>query len=429
MKIVNKIKYQTVFKIGILNSFGILIRLFTGILSAKAIAVFIGPSGMALMGNFRNVMASIEGIASFGFPNGIVKYVSEYKEDHKKINSLFSTVLIFVSAILIFAVLLFAFFSQWLNRYIFGDEFSFSFLFVVMAFAFPLQVLNGIFVAVLNGLGYFKKVIYLNIAGNVLGVTATVLLLLVAELRGALLGMVISPALLFFLSWYWVKKEVKFELKTVDKQWLYPLFSFSIMALFTTLCTPAVYFYVRRLIIQYCGLEQAGYWEAMQRLSGFYMLFISTLISIYFLPKLSACRSGNEAKQYIKIYQQFILPVFAIGIVVFYIFRNQITTLFLDRSFLPLSDYLFWQLIGDFLKAFALIYGIMFYSYRLVLPYLITESISFLLFYGLSFYWISSEGITGVTKAHSVVYLVYSIILLIYFSRYFNKHFPQPDKL
>jgi PST family polysaccharide transporter len=159
------------------------------------------------------------------------------------------------------------------------------------------------------------------------------------------------------------------------------------------------------------------------------MLFISTLISIYFLPKLSACRSGNEAKQYIKIYQQFILPVFAIGIVVFYIFRNQITTLFLDRSFLPLSDYLFWQLIGDFLKAFALIYGIMFYSYRLVLPYLITESISFLLFYGLSFYWISSEGITGVTKAHSVVYLVYSIILLIYFSRYFNKHFPQPDKL
>jgi PST family polysaccharide transporter len=104
LKIVNKIKYQTVFKIGILNSFGILIRLFTGILSAKAIAVFIGPSGMALMGNFRNVMASIEGIASFGFPNGIVKYVSEYKEDHKKINSLFSTVLIFVSAILIFAV-------------------------------------------------------------------------------------------------------------------------------------------------------------------------------------------------------------------------------------------------------------------------------------------------------------------------------------
>lgn len=429
MKIVDKIKNQMVFKIGILNSFGILIRLFTGILSAKVIAVFVGPSGMALMGNFRNVIASMEAVAVFGFPNGIVKYVSEYKEDKKKINSLLSTVLIFVSAILIFASLLCVCFSQSLNHYIFGEEFSFSFLFVIMAFAFPLQVLNGIFVAVINGLGHFKKVIYLNIVGNILGVTATVLLLLVAELKGALLGMVISPALLFFLSWYWVKKEVKFDLKSADKKWLYPLFSFSIMALFTALCTPAIYFYVRQLIIHRCGLEQAGYWEAMQRLSGFYMLFTTTLISVYFLPKFSACRSGNEAKQYIKIYQRFVLPIFVIGIVVFYIFRNQITALFLDHSFLPLSDYLFWQLVGDFFKAFALIYGIMFYSYRLVLPYLITESISFLLFYGLSFYWINSEGITGVTKAHSVVYLVYSIILLIYFSRYLNKHFLQPDKL
>lgn len=423
MKIAAYIKNKAFLKISILNSVSILIRLFTGIISSKVIAVFIGPSGMALMGNFRNLTASMEAVAAFGFSNGIVKYTAEYKSDKEKINRLFSTVLIFVSTILVLAFALSIAFRNTLDTYIFGDEFSYPFLFVVLAFAFPLQVLNGIFIALINGLGYFKRVIYINLAGNVLGVTLTVLLLLIAELKGALLGIIISPALLFFVSWYWVKKEVRFNANTVDTKLLYPLFSYSAMALFTALCTPVVYFYIRRLLIHHCGLEQAGYWEAMQRLSGFYMLFTTTLIGVYFLPKLSESKSKTDIKNCIKTYQKFILPIFAVGIIVFYLFREIFISLFLDHTFLPISDYLFWQLTGDFLKAFSLIYGIMFYSYRLVIPYLITETISFVLFYGLSRYWIDTDGIAAVTKAHSAVYLVYSIVLIIYFSRYLSKKY------
>jgi PST family polysaccharide transporter len=42
--------------------------------------VFVGPSGMALVGNLRNFMTSLE-YCHLGFQNGIVKYVAEIKED------------------------------------------------------------------------------------------------------------------------------------------------------------------------------------------------------------------------------------------------------------------------------------------------------------------------------------------------------------
>ena len=58
-----------------------MLKIGTGLITSKILAIFIGPSGMALAGNFKNFMTSIESIATLGFQNGIVKYIVEHKHD------------------------------------------------------------------------------------------------------------------------------------------------------------------------------------------------------------------------------------------------------------------------------------------------------------------------------------------------------------
>jgi PST family polysaccharide transporter len=67
--ILNKIFQNQLFKVTSLNSLSILVRIITGFISSKAIAYFVGPSGMALMGNLRNFTSTIENIGILGLQN------------------------------------------------------------------------------------------------------------------------------------------------------------------------------------------------------------------------------------------------------------------------------------------------------------------------------------------------------------------------
>ena len=76
------------FKITSLNSLSVVLKLGIGLITSKVIAIFIGPSGLALVGNFRNFVGSFETIATLGFQNGIVKYIAEVKEKETELKKM-----------------------------------------------------------------------------------------------------------------------------------------------------------------------------------------------------------------------------------------------------------------------------------------------------------------------------------------------------
>lgn len=404
-----------------LNNISLLIRLFTGVINAKMIAVFVGPAGMAFLGNFRNFSASLEAITTMGFNQGVVKYVAENKNDKQKLAKATSTIFIFMLGVVLLVAIALLIFRGYLNRYVFGGGFSFEFLFVVLVFAFPLQVLNGFFLAVINGLERYRTVIQVNIIGNVLGFLLTIVCLYFWQLNGALLALIIAPALTGICSYGWVRRGLVVELQYWDSSFLKSLFSYSAMAVFSAVLSPLTFFYIRTHLMKTQGVLEAGYWEALLRISGFYMLFVITFVSVYFLPKLSIADSSKSIRKLIVEYLTRVLPLFALGLVLFYFLRSWLIELLLDRSFLPLIDMIQWQLIGDFLKAFSMIYGILFYAKKLVIPFMITEALSYVVFYVSSLFLTESYGVVGVPMAHCITYLLYSATLLLYFTVYLKK--------
>ena len=300
MNIFKQIAQKELFKITSLNSVSVILKIIIGFVSSKVIAIFIGPSGMALVGNLRNFTASIEGVATLGFTNGIVKYVAEKEENQEALKKFLSTIFITLFFVILVLSGLLYFLASLISNEVFGSLFQFEAVFKAFAFALPWYIASIVIVSVINGFGEFKKVIYINIIGNILGLLITVGLIFFYKTFGALLAVILSPSVLFFVTLFFINRKLNLlpllSIKSFDFSVLKPMSEYSLMAFVSMIIGPMVYLAIRNSVIDTLDINQAGYWEALTRISNYYLLFLTTVLTVYFLPKLSKSTSNTETK-------------------------------------------------------------------------------------------------------------------------------------
>lgn len=425
MSFYRKIIQTNLFKITSLNSLSVALKIGIGLITSKILAVFVGPSGMALVGNLRNFLTSLENIATLGFQNGIVKYTAESEKSRIELQKIISTVFIaLIGVAILLSIILFCSASYW-NEKIFGDNTEYLIVFKVLSFVLPTYGLSIFFISVINGLGKFKKVISINIIGNIVGLLTSVFLIIQFKTIGALMAIIIAPALLFFITFYLVQKEIQIfqfiKLDVFDFKVLKNLSAYSLMTLVSSVFGPFVFLAIRNHIIQDLGIEQAGYWETMTRISSYYLMFVSAILSVYFLPKLSKAQNNQETKTIFFQYYKYILPVFVLALAVLYFSRFFVIQLLFTKEFLPVTDLFFWQLLGDVFKVCALILGYQFFAKRKTLMFILTEFFSLSVLYFSSLYFIKEFQIEGVVMAYALNNLIYFIILFLCFRSVLKK--------
>ncbi|NDP28681.1 MAG: O-antigen translocase [Flavobacterium sp.] len=421
MKLIKKILQTNLFKITSLNSLSVLIRIGIGLVTSKLLAVFIGPSGMALVGNFRNFVGSFETISTLGSQIGIVKYVAESKEDETELKKYVSTIFITILGVSFFLGGMLFFLADYWNELIFGVNFKYSFVFKTFAFALPWYALSLVLVAIINGLGKFKKVIYITIIGNAIGLIVSILFVSQLKTLGALLSIILTPSLLFLVSFYFIAKELSIvtsvRWRFFDFKIIKNLSHYFLMALVSGIIGSIVYIAIRKNIIANVGLQEAGYWESITRISSYYLLFVSTILTIYFFPKLVSSKNNQETKKVFWSYYKNILPLIIVALIVIFFARFFIIKLLFTSAFLSVTSLFFWQLIGDFFKTAALILGFQFLAKKMTSAFIVSEIASLAVFYFLSIFLVPLFGIQGVVMAQAFDNIIYFLILLIYFRK------------
>ncbi|WP_394760360.1 O-antigen translocase [Flavobacterium sp.] len=409
------------FKITSLNSISVLLKIGIGLITSKVLAIFIGPTGMALVGNLRNFITSVESVSTLGFQNGIVKYVAENNGDKEEFKKIFSTLFFSLVAITIVIGSILFFFAPYWNQLIFGNNLDYSYVFRVLAIVLPLYTASLYLVSIINGLGKFKTVIYINSIGNCIGLFITLLFIWKWFLLGALLSIIITPSLLFFVTVYYILKDISIinsiRLDLFDFKIIKNLSHYFLMAMVSGILGPIVFLAIRNQVIQNIGLNEAGFWEAMTRISTYYLLFINTLLTVYYYPKLVLADSKRETKKVFWSFYKNVLPLFAIGLIVIYLFRNLMIKILFTEDFEPVSNLFLWQLIGDFFKAASWILGLQFFAKKMTKAFIITEVLSLAILYISSFCFISIFKTEGVVIAHAVTYFLYLLVLGIYFRK------------
>jgi PST family polysaccharide transporter len=425
-KLIDYINNKVLVKIASLQIASVLTRIIGGLLTSKAIAIFIGAEGLALVGNLRNFVGAFQTFSTVGFYKGTVKYISEVKENTLELSKLLSTVYYagFVSTVI---VSFFCYFkAEWINDLIFPTYNDYAYVIRVFAIVLPFYALNMFSFSIMNGFSKYKILIIINIIGQILSVSIALLLIYQNKIDGALISVVIAESLIFLITLVGIinrRSLVSYiKVRGISSSYLKKMAPYSVMALFTTVLLPLVAIVIRSYIIDHIGYKDAGFWEAMTRISKYYLMLVSSLIGLYLLPRFSEIHDAKEFKKEVFSFYKTILPVLTIGLVLIYVLRKYIVLAIFSEEFSPIEDLFIWQLLGDFVKVLSIVIAYQFLAKKMFWHYILTEAFLVITLYTTSIYFINLyDGIEGAVIAHFVSYsMYYGIILLIFGGSFFG---------
>lgn len=429
-KLKNYINNTVLVKVASLNSVSVLIKIITGLITSKFIAIFLGPEGLALLGNLRDFVGSVKTFSILGLYNGTIKYVAEFKKNKQELSKVLSTVY-FLGLIttVITGVVCFSFSGQ-INGYIF-NEINYEYVIKIFAIVLPFYALNMFFLAIMNGFSKFKTLIVFNIIGQIIGAAITILLIWKQQVEGALIAIVIIESVLLLITLIGVCKKKKIaplvKRSAFSTSLLKKLGSYSFMALFSAIVLPFVAIYIRNYLTNELGIREAGMWEAMNRISKYYLMFISSLMALYILPRFSEIDSKKAFRAEVFNFYKTIIPIFGLILIVIYCLRHFIIQLILTQEFQPVEDLFLWQLLGDFVKVLSIVITYQFLAKRMFWHYILIEAFSAFALYMTSIYFIDIYGLKGANIAYFITFMLHYTIVLIVFSKSLFGTLPQEN--
>jgi O-antigen/teichoic acid export membrane protein len=397
-----------------------LVRMLTAFITIKIIAVVIGPTGIALIGQLNNFTTIIMTLACGGINTGITKYVSEYKKSESDIKKLISTAFRITLACSFSCGLFMIICHSYLSKLIMLDT-KYGYVFIVFGATVFLYALNMLFASIMDGYKEFKKYVAVSITGSFLGLLFTLTLVLTSGLSGALIGAVTFQSVMLFVTIFMIKRLKWFNLEyfkaRFDSIFAKKYFQYALMTLVSAGTGPVSQLILRGHVISHISATEAGWWEAMNRISNMYLMVITTSFSIYYLPRLSEINNNNELRKEIFKAYKVIAPLLFIGFSAVYFLRLLIIKVLFTPDFFPMENLFLWQLIGDFFKICSWLLAFLMVAKAMTKTYIATEIIFSLGFVIVAFIFMKLNGLVGITQGLAVIYLLYLLFMVFIFRK------------
>lgn len=415
---------MTMIKTGLLNFLSVIIKVITGLILNKIMALYIGPAGYALASQFQNGINFVTTFATGAITTGVTKYTAEYANDDKKLSDLFkSTVLISSLSCLILSIMLFTL-SDYISEQLLKSR-TYSSVIRWFSITIFLFVANLILISIVNGFKHFKKYVVINISGSITSLFFSGTLIYFLNLKGAFIAFATNQSIVFFMTFFLVSRQSWMKLKYFigfPKEYFFikKLAQYSLMAIVSAFCVIYMQIAIRDYIAAKFSWEQAGIWDGVWRISSLYLMVVTVPLGVYYLPRLSELKTSKLIAKEIKLGYAYILPLVIVASLCIFLLRDFIIQLLFSKSFLPMNEIIGWQLIGDVFKIGSWLLSYLMLSKALTKTYIITEIVTALLFLGLVHYLTASNGLIGVTQAYCLTYLVYWIMMIIIMSIYFK---------
>lgn len=407
-----------------MNSFSIGINFILGVLSVRIVAQFLGPSGMALIGSFKNFTALFKSLSTLGVNASLVRLFVENKNDKTELSKIYSTFFWIFLVISIGLGVLIALFSEFFSRFLFATS-DYGFAIRLFGLVLPFIVLNTFWIAIYNGLQQFRKIVFIQIVASVLTFVLTVSLIYFKRLEGALIATAISDIVLLLITLLFVvnnKEYFQFDLqKIISKKYFSVIGKFSAMSLLSAIIVPVTLISIRNLLIDTNSIEKAGIWDAVNRVSGFYMLFFSSGLSLYYMPRLAELKTNSEFVSELRNYFKTLVPLFLILVVGIFVFKDFIVKVALTKAFSEVKEVIVWQLLGDLLKVMSLAFGYQILVKTMMKRYFAVEIIFNVAYFGLAYLMIQNESVTGAVKAYFFANCISFVLMLFFFRKIFSK--------
>ncbi|WP_417860167.1 O-antigen translocase [Winogradskyella sediminis] len=419
-KLIQYINNEVLVKAANLNLANLSLRIITGILVSKFIAIYIGPPGMVLIGNLRNFMSALQSLSISGLYKGVVSLISQCKDDVLKLTRLLSTVFYFgfFSSVLLAFVCYYN--AEAINDIIFSSSYRYTYIIKILAIVLPFYALNMFAFSIMNGFSKHKYLLIINILGQILGLLVTLLLIYQENIDGALQAIVITPALNLLITIVGIafRRSLVSSIKITQVSWsvIDKLSPYMIMALVSAIAIPIVMIIIRNYLIEEIGIKAAGYWTAMTRVSDYYLMFFNSLMALYILPRFAEINSKQAFRKEAFSFYKTIMPPFLVILLFIYLSRSLLINILFTEDFRPVEDLFGYQILGDIARVLSMVIVYQFLAKKMFAHFLILEIFLFIMMYFSSIYLIDEFGLQGAVMGHCLSYFMYFGIIVLLFS-------------
>ena len=412
---------MTLIKTSVLTGISTVIKLVSAFVINKVIALYIGPAGLAIVGQLQSFTSIITTFSNGAISSGIVKYTAEYQDIEEKKKIFSSSIAISLICSLIISIFLFGF-SDYLSELILKDI-QYSSVFIIFGATIFLFALNMVLISILNGQKEIKKYVLVNITGSIFSLVFTSILIMQLNLMGALYAMVLNQSVMFFVTLAFVIKSSWFKLEYfkqgLDKESLSKLSKYSLMAIVSALTVPVSHLIIREYIGENLGWDNAGYWQGIWYISTMYLMLVTTTLGVYYLPRLSEIQDNKELRKEIFSGYKIIMPIVILASLIIFLLKEYVILIAFSKDFMPMMELFAWQLMGDVIKIASWLLAYLMLAKAMTKVFIYTEVLFSALFVGLSILFVDKFGLVGITYAYALNYLLYLFMMIFIFRKRF----------
>lgn len=397
-------------RVTVLSGILTLLRLLCGFMISKVVAVYTGPAGMAGLGQLQNLVTFINGFVSSQVSQGINRYSSEYKDDFNKAKYYWRASLQLSVIACAIIICIGGVFSQSISSFLFTTK-EFYWIIILALAVVPLNVINNIFLGVLNGLGDHYRFFLANGCAIVSSVISMSILVYFLGMKGALIAAALNNAVAglwlviivykspWFKKDFWIGRTTSFHLGEMR--------NYFFMGVIGALTGPISLIIVRTILTKEYSVDYAGYWQSVSKLSEAYLAVLTTALTVYYFPKTAAAKTVNEYISVLKSGCIIVVPFAIVFAASIFIGKEYILKILFSHDFIRAKPLFLFQNIGDVFRISSWLFATILLAkgyFRINAILEITFSFMFPL---LTFLCIKYFPFTGVSIAYFITYVGY----------------------
>ncbi|MEI7238812.1 O-antigen translocase [Pectobacterium brasiliense] len=399
-----------------------LAKMGSGFVIAKVVAIYTGPSGMAMLGQIQSIVTSFNGIVNAPVGSGIVRYTAEFeKEGVEGCAPWWKAGLWWLAIILSILMPVGFFFARSLSDFLLNDP-NYAWIIWITVASLPVAALGTLVNSVINGYQQYRRFVILGAISTAFSCTLMITLIINFGIQGALLAAAIQSGLIGLILISSVLRQPWAKLNywwggtdTSNKK---RIGGYILMATTTALTTPIALIGVRNVLISHVGWEEAGQWQAVWKISEVYLGVITIALSTYYLPKLSTLKGVENVRTEINQTAKIVVPIAVVMAIGVYLFRDIAISLLFTEGFRSARELFAIQLVGDVIKITSWLYAYPMLSRGATKWFVSTEIIFSATLVILTYFLVPLYSTQGANMSYVINYSFYLLFVVSFFGRY-----------
>lgn len=404
---------MTLFKTSVLGALDFGVRAIGILVLMKLAAIYAGPEGVGYFGQFQNLFAIAILLSGGIFTSVLIRFTAENQEDKAYLSKFWGSAIALSLGLAIISAFSLIVLSQTSLYELIAPGIKTP-IFIVSSLLLIPACLQSFFFAVSNGLENPKLLFSIRITSVVILVSVFAALLFFFEFEWALLALTLAPALTMILCFFIFRKLKIFSLGDLSFSHIRTHFKiytqYGLMSAISALALPVVLLFTRSTLLTKFGGEELGNWEGAFRIGDQYLVFISSILTIYYLPKFA--KQKDDLSKIVKEALLFSFTLASIGGVLIYLLREPIVGLLLDQSFTLTTELLGVQIAASIVKICAWVFAFIMVTRAQHKLFIIGEVGASLLLLSLV-YLAANVSIYWVNYAFLITYPIYFVYCLV----------------